>query len=285
MLAILSDADLAFWSNNGYVVVHEAVPQANLTAVIDEVWAFLALASDDPDDWYREPMRVGGMVEMYQTQGLWDNRQHPRVHQAFTEIWGTHELWVSMDRANCKPPARADKPEWSHPGMIHWDLDTAKRPIPFRVQGVLYLEDTAEDQGTFQCVPGFHRVFEDWVRKQPVDRDPRRPDMEGLEAAKIPGKAGDLLVWHSLLPHGNSPNTSARPRLAQYITMSPANWQDEEARLNRVRLWQNRLNPPGRAFPGDERRWEEGNPPAELTPLGRRLLGLDSWEDPIEDAG
>lgn len=276
-VTILSDDDMAFWSQNGYVVIHDAVPAENLTAVVDEVWAFLGMDRNDPDDWYREPMRNGGMVEMYQSQGLWNNRQHPRVHQAFAEILGREDLWVSMDRANCKPPMRPDKPDWGHDGMIHWDVDTSKRPIPFGVQGVLYLEDTQQEQGTFQCVPGLHRSFEDWVRTQPAERNPRQPDLTDLEVKKIPGRAGDLLIWQRLLAHGNSPNTAGKPRLAQYITMSPANYGSESARESRIKLWQDRLNPSGKAFPGDKRRWEQQNKAAELTNLGRKLLGQDPW--------
>ena len=277
-MAVLSAEDLAFWDKNGYVVIHDAVPEENLKAVIDEVWDFLGMDRNDPADWYHEPMRKGGMVEMYQTQGLWNNRQNPNVHQAFSEIWGRQDLWVSMDRANCKPPNREDKPDWHHDGMIHWDLDTSKRPIPFGVQGVLYLEDTTAEQGTFQCIPGFHRTFEDWVRTQPSDRDPRRPDLTNLSVEKIPGQAGDLLIWHRLLAHGNAANTAERPRLAQYITMSPANHDNEAAREGRIKLWRDRLNPSGKAFPGDVRRWEANNEPAALTDRGRKLLGLDPWQ-------
>ena len=115
------------------------------------------------------------------------------------------------------------------------------------------------------------------MRTQPVDRDSRRPDLTDLQVEKIPGKAGDLLIWHRLLAHGNAANTSQRPRLAQYITMSPANHDNEEAREGRIKLWRDRLNPSGKAFPGDERRWEANNEPAELTNLGRKLLGLDPW--------
>ena len=118
---------------------------------------------------------ASGMVEIYQHQALWDNRQYPRLHQAFSEIWGTEKLWVSLDRANMKPPSRADKPDWQNEGMIHWDTDTSVPKVPFGVQGVLYLTDTSEDQGGFQCVPGFHNIFEEWVKTQPEDRDPRRP--------------------------------------------------------------------------------------------------------------
>jgi hypothetical protein len=276
---ILSPADHAFFAENGYVIIPNAVPPENLRAVVDLVWSFLGMDPNDPEDWYREPHRPSGMVEVYQHQALWDNRQHPRIHQIFSEILGTDHLWVSMDRACMKPPRHPAHPEYDHPGMIHWDMDTKKRPLWRGVQGVLCLEDTAEDQGGFQCVPDLFRNFEEWARNQPEDRDPRHPDLTGFEVKRIAGKAGDLIVWSTLLAHGNGRNLSDRPRLAQYFTMHPVREGDEEQRQKRVDLWQHRRCPGGRAFPGDPRRVEELHyETAELTPLGRKLLGLDSWD-------
>ena len=286
MTTVLSKEDRIFWEENGYVVVHNAVPQNNLDAMVAAIWEFLQMDPDDEEQWYKykpytrddrcSPISVGGMVEIYQHQALWDNRQFPRMHQAFSEIWGDEKLWVSIDRANMKPPARPDKPDWCNEGMIHWDLDTSQRPIPFGVQGVLYLTDTAENQGGFQCVPGFHRIFEEWVETQPEDRDPRRPDLKGLDVESIAGSAGDLLIWHRLLAHGNGHNRSDRPRLAQYITMSPAPAEGGAGREERIRCWQERCSSPN--WPGDARGWEHTNQqPAVLTELGRKLLGVDSW--------
>ena len=286
-MTVLSKADRAFWEENGYVIIPNAVPQENLDRMVEAIWWFLDMDPEDSETWYKHkpftrdnrcsPISAGGMVEMYQHQAIWDNRQHPRVHQAFAEIWGEEKLWVSLDRANMKPPAREDKPDWNNRGMIHWDLDTSQQPIQFGVQGVLYLTDTAEDQGGFQCVPGFNNTFEEWVKTQPEDRNPRHPDLEGLEVKSIPGKAGDLLIWHRLLAHGNGHNTSDKPRLAQYITMSPARYDDEAARQARVQSWQERR--PMSNWPGDARDWEhEKQQTAELTLLGRKLLGADPWE-------
>lgn len=272
---VLSVEDRAFWNENGYVIIRNAVPQANLGAVVEDIWDYLGVDRNDPEAWYRAPISKAGMLEMYQTQSLWNNRQFPRVHQAFADIWGTEKLWVSFDRANMNPPAR---PDWDYQGMVHWDIDTSKDPVPFMVQGVLYLEDTSADQGGFQCVAGFHNRFAEWVKTQPADRNPWRPDLEGMEVKTIPGKAGDLLIWHSLLPHGNSRNRSNKPRLAQYITMFPAHEDNEEERQFRINAWQERRPPNGKAFPGDPRGWEQKNPPAQLTDLGGKLLGLQRWD-------
>ena len=68
-----------------------------------------------------------------------------------------------------------------------------------------------------------HRKLEQWLKDLPTDTDPRRVIREYQEqAVPIAGKAGDLVIWHSALPHGSSPNSAERPRMAQYIAMSPA---------------------------------------------------------------
>lgn len=287
-MPVLSAEDRAFFDENGYVIIPNAVPQENLDAVIAAIWEFLGMDPNDPEDWYHEPHRHGGMIEMYQHPALWNNRQHPKLHQAFSELLGTEKLWVSIDRANMKPPARPEHPEYDHKGFTHWDTDTSKLPQPLGVQGVLYLTDTTEAMGGFQCIPGFHKNLEAWVAQQPADRNPRAPDLsrlpEGMKVTPIPGKAGDFLIWDRLLAHGNGHNTSNRPRLAQYITMHraptpPLSPEQEERRQDRIDRWQRRIGPKGDPFPGDPRRWEElHGKTAELTPLGRKLLGLDLWD-------
>jgi hypothetical protein len=273
-MPVLSDEDRVFWEENGYVIVHNAVPPENCKAAEKAVWDFLEMEPDNPDSWYPDPPRRGIMVEIYQHQALWDNRQYPRVHQVFSEIWGTEKLWVSFDRASMNPPER---PDWKFPGpYLHWDM-SLEMPVRLKVQGVLYLADTPPNQGAFTCIPGFHRKLEAWLKSLPSDADPRKVIRErSAEAIPISGKAGDLIIWHSALPHGSSPNSSTRPRLAQYITMSPAPENNEEARQLRITGWRERLTGLGKHQKEKEHHYGKT---AELTPLGRKLLGLDRWEN------
>ncbi len=128
---------------------------------------------------------------------------------------------MNVDQCGFNPPER---PGWQFPGpYLHWDA-SIEPPIPFGVQGILYLTDTAADQGAFQCVPGFHRKIEAWLAGLPPGADPRQQDLAALGAIPIAGKAGDLIVWHQALPHGASPNRAARPRVVQYLKMQPARW-------------------------------------------------------------
>lgn len=221
---------------------------------------------------------------MYHHQSMWDNRQLPAVYEAFAQLLGESKLWVSLDRVNMKPPVHEKHPELDY-SFIHWDADTSKLPSPIRkpygVQGVLYLADTSEHQGGFQCVPGIYRRLEAYLSEQPADRNPVVPNLTGYEVEAIPGKAGDLVIWDTLLPHGNGHNYADQPRYAQYISMNPARQDNQEAREDRIDRWRHRKNPSGRAFPGDPRHWESEmfSEPPVLSALGRKLLGLDLWED------
>lgn len=278
-MTTLSAADRSCWEENGYVIVRNVVPQANLDAVIAALWEFLGMDPNQPDGWYSLPgwHSKAGMIELYHHQSMWDNRQHPQVHQAFREIFGTEKLWVSLDRVNMNPPAR---PGWDYQGFIHWDIDPTAPPKNFGVQGVLCLSDTTAEQGGFQCVPGSHRRVAEILAAQAPDRNPRNPDTTGLTIQPLVTNAGDLIIWDSRLLHGNGRNRTDRPRLAQYITMSPVDEEIDEAdRLRRIELWQKRLPPDyRRAFPGDPRQLEEKyGKTAELTTLGKKLLGAELW--------
>jgi len=281
-MAILTETDRQFFNDNGYVVVPNVVDVKDCDAVIDALFLFLGMNRNDPGDWYRLPLKPGGMVEIYQHQALWNTRQLPRMHALFSEILGTERLCVTVDRVGFKPPYTPAHPEFDHKGFTHWDVDTSRLPVSFGVQGVLCLTDTGENMGGFTCVPGFHRGLEEWICRQPADRNPRVPDLStlppGMKSVPIPATAGSMIVWNNLLLHGNGHNVSDRPRFSQYISMFPADRLSEENRAHRIDCWRNRLPPGGTVFPGDPREVEQKQfQTAELTELGRKLLGLDRW--------
>jgi len=289
-MRVLDERDREDWHENGYVVVSEAAPAELVQAVAGAIWAFQEMDPEDPETWYRpQPREIGmpelngaGMVEMYHHPAMWAVRQLPRIHGAFADVWGTEKLWVSIDRVNLNVPNR---PGFEFRGFIHWDIDTSLDPVPFDVQGVLSLTPTGRGRGGFHCVSGMPKRLAAWIATQPADRDPHRPDLTGLTLTEVETRPGDLLIWDSRLPHGVSPNTSDRPRLAQYVSMSPAREDDETVREWRIRAWLHRIAPEGNPFPGDPREWERTHgTTAPLTPLGRKLLGLDPWR-PRASAG
>ena len=58
-MPVLSAADIDFWEENGYVVVHDAVPPENYKAAERAIWDFLEMDTDDPETWYPDPPRRG----------------------------------------------------------------------------------------------------------------------------------------------------------------------------------------------------------------------------------
>lgn len=285
-LRVLSQEDWDHWITKGFVVVKKAVNREACQQLENALWEFDEKDPNDPSTWYapqrRPHVRVElnnvGMTEIYHHQRMWDNRQSQRVYDAFVDIWDQEELWVAIDRANINPPKKVKA---NPDGFVHWDVDTTARPLPIGVQGILSVKEQDIETGGFQAVPYLFEFFEDWVKTQPSDRNPLLPDMTGLSRENITLEAGDLLIFNSLLPHGVRPNHSeGRVRMAQYLSMFPAELENESERAERIRLWQNIEAPNRPDFPGDPRGWEKQHyGPADLTQLGRKLLGLDLWGD------
>ena len=285
-LRVLSIEDWNFWLHNGFVVIKNAVSREQAQKTADFLWEFEEKNPNNPGSWHtaaRAEMQMKelqgtGMVEVYNHQLLWENRQTERVYNAFVDIWGTEKLWATIDRANLNFPIQ---PGFEYKGFIHWDYDPETKPQ--NVQGVLALADQTDlEMGGFQCIPWLYRNYDSWKQSQPEDRNRFQPDTKGLEEhfVKVPLEAGDLLIFNSLEPHGIRPNNSKdKVRIAQYISMMPAEEENIALKEWRINSWKNRIAPEGHAFPGDPRNWEQTKyNTAKLSTLGEKLLGLKSWD-------
>jgi hypothetical protein len=213
---VLSERDLSAWDENGYVVVPAVITPDEAHALAEVVWRFVGADPDDPATWGLTDHGI--MVQLFHHPALRPARTSPRLLKAFAQIWGAADLWTSLDRVSFNPPVR---PGVEFPGpRLHWDISLVP-PVIFQVQGMIYLTDTSAEQGAFEAVPGFHKRIDAWLTGLGEDVDPRAVDFSA-EARRIAANAGDLIIWHSALPHGASPNTGDRPRLAQYVTQFPA---------------------------------------------------------------
>ncbi|MFM2088251.1 MAG: hypothetical protein RLZZ237_3120 [Pseudomonadota bacterium] len=285
-LRVLSEADWAFWRHNGYVVIRQAAELDKVARLEQLMWEFEELDPADPSTWYPPAKSLlkknelsfnAGMIELYHHQYLWDTRQTQRIHDAFADVWGTHKLWVSIDRMNFNLPP---EPGFEFKSFMHWDYDPDTDPQ--NVQGVLSISDqTDEEVGGFICIPELFRNYETWRREQPANWDWYRPDVAKLEKVRVPLQKGDLLIFNSKLCHGIRQNTSKdKVRLAQYISMMPAQPDNTALRDWRIRAWRERLAPEGYSLHGDPRQWEQKKyHMAQLSALGEQLLGLRDWQD------
>jgi len=284
-LRILTEEQWNFWIQKGYIVIKNAISREQAEETAAFLWTFEEKNPKDPSTWYTAPraeiqmkeLAGTGMVEVYNNQYLWNNRQSQKVYDAFVDLWGTEKLWVTIDRANLNFPI---KKGFEYKGFIHWDYDPETKPQ--NVQGVMALSDQTDvNMGGFQCIPWLYQNYDRWKLTQPQDRNRFQPDISGLEdqIEKVALEAGDLLIFNSLLAHGIRPNRSRdKVRIAQYISMMPAEEDNEALKKWRIHSWKNRIAPEGYAFPGDPRNWEQTKyKTAKLSPLGKKLLGLSSW--------
>jgi hypothetical protein len=256
----------------GWMRVEGAVPVPLCERLTEVLEAEMDVPLHDQSRWHEYGGEPRDLVPIWGHQAQWDIRQQPDLHRIWATLWKTDRLSVSLDSCRFTPPWN---PGFAEPHGIHWDYNPRKAEMRM-FQGVVALTDTAANQGGFRCVPSLYQERDVWSRAPRPDQDGDKnwlADIEGREIVHVPTRAGDLIIWDSRLPLGNSKNASFEPRIAFYVMMAP---MDEALRQANVDSWRT-----GQCFawwrnrPGYDRiePWQ----PVALTQLGRRLLGLDDW--------
>jgi hypothetical protein len=135
-----------------------------------------------------------------------------------------------------------------------------------RLQGLIALADSREQDGGFCTVPNFAPEFFQWALDNyelyeasfknsnfvPVPKT----DQMRHRVVKVPVRAGSLIFWSNKQPHANYPNNSDQFRYVQYLTPVPAN----------PGRWQ-------RQYPADVLPMKNFVP----SELGMKLFGLEAW--------
>ncbi|MFB9840833.1 phytanoyl-CoA dioxygenase family protein [Mucilaginibacter ginsenosidivorans] len=223
---VLDVEQLKCWQENGYVIIRNAVSKDDCEETIEVICDFIGVKRVDPATWYKQhPSIQGIMVQLFQHPLLNKNRQSEKVRMAYEQLWQRKDIWVTADRVGFNPP---ETERWKFPGPnMHWDCSLTL-PIPFSLQGLLYLSDTEASQGAFTLVPGFHNRIEKWLHSLPAGTDPRKQDLHALGSTPIAANGGDFIIWHQALPHGSRPNTSDKPRFVQYFTYEPVDIREAD---------------------------------------------------------
>lgn len=212
---VLDDESLRHWEEEGYIVISNVISKEDCNMSVKAIHDFLGIDPNDKSTWYHDhSLKQGIMVQLFHHPQLDKNRFSKKIRKIYQQLWKRNDLIVSKDRVSFNPP---ENERFTFPGPdLHWDV-SLKRPIPFGIQGLLYLTDTDANQGAFTLVPGFHRKIESWLENLSKNVDPRKCDLHQLGAKPIAASAGDFIIWNQMLPHGSSPNSGTKPRIVQYI--------------------------------------------------------------------
>jgi hypothetical protein len=172
---LLTKDDLDFWDQHGYLIVRNAVDKEDCDETIAALCNFIGIDRYDQDTWYNDhPAKQGIMVQLFQHIALEKNRNAFKIRKAYEELWQRTDLWVNTDRVGFNPPEN-EVNKFQGP-RLHWDV-SLHLPIPFGTQGILYLSDTAENQGAFTLIPGFQNRVEDWLHSLPQGANPRQQNL------------------------------------------------------------------------------------------------------------
>jgi ectoine hydroxylase-related dioxygenase (phytanoyl-CoA dioxygenase family) len=216
---VISAEDIIFWETHGYVIIKNAVETEDVIAAKKAILDYLEMDELDAASWYKNNESMQGiMVPFYRDAAIDKNRNSPKIKRAYEQLWNRSGLVVTTDKCGFNPPETAT---FTYRGTgLHWDVSLAT-PVPFGTQGILYLTDTAANQGALTLVPGFHKKLEDWLLSLPAHINPRTVDLAEFGSKPIAADAGDFIIWNHKLPHGSSPNRAGSPRIVQYL-----NWYD-----------------------------------------------------------
>ena len=258
----------------GYLVIRNVVPRSITTNAARDVAAFVGADLADSATWYGGAPQLDGVVPMHHAQSLWDIRQCPDLYQVFTEFCGTGQLMVDINRCMFRPPVHPGWPTISH-GTIHWDTDP--RVGPESVQAVVLLTDVGRNGGGFQCLPEIYQNLDAWLEPYALcdDFDYFNPGLNDCKSTQIEGKAGDVILWSTKLPHGTATNLSKRPRIAAFVSMTPPG--DNPQLREQMKTWWLTKRAPDywRGLPGQVD--PEPGGPAVLSELGLKLIGVLPW--------
>lgn len=221
---VLSVEELQFFETNGYIVLPNVIPKADCVATQQIIWEFLGMHPDESDTWYKShPEQRGLMINFFDHPLLEKNRASGKIRKAFEQLYQSEAIYKTIDKVSFNPPVTQD---YSFKGSdLHWDV-SLQLPIPFRLQGLIYLSDCGPQDGAFHCALGFHNQMALWMEQVPEGVHPRAYALATLQPKAITASAGDMVIWHQALPHCATPNYGTLPRMVQYLSYISETYQE-----------------------------------------------------------
>jgi len=216
---VLSEEDLEFWNQNGYIVIKNAISKEDCEATQKAIWSYLKMDPSVKETWYnRHEEQKGLMLNFSDHETLNRNRFSPRIKKAYEQLYKTTKIYKTIDKVSFNPPETDHSSFLGSP--LHWDM-SLKKPLTFGLQGLLYLTECGENDGAFHCVAGFHNQINEWLDELKPNENPREKALKTLQPKPITGDPGDFIIWHNALPHCATPNKGKKPRMVQYLTYLP----------------------------------------------------------------
>lgn len=226
-LNLLSEADLAAFRRDGFVVVRGMFDGANLQAITR--WTDELVEAPDRPGWVwkyyenslTEPgKRVLSRIENFCTHhaGFDQVVQGPRMLAPIEDLFGEPAV-LFKDKINMKMPGGAGFTPHQDV-QAGWDAYAA-----LFVTMLVSIDATTAENGCLELAPAYHDRGMIGALWKPLGDD----DMRGMNFVSCPTEPGDVVFFDSFAPHRSGPNLTQRPRRVLYITYNRAAEGDHRA--------------------------------------------------------
>lgn len=244
-LDAVTDEQIAFFHEHGYLVVHDAFTPAEVRSALDGLHDLISGARPDYKGLSYEPAAPKNADSLPYEQKLdvirkvwafveYDHRlkalsHHPKLLNRLERIIGEPPA-LFQDMALLKPPHIGREKPW------HQDLSYFNMPHQTTVVGVwIALDPATPENGCMHVIPGSHR-------KGPVVHFQRRDwqicdtHMDPTDDLMVPLAPGGALFFHGLIQHGTPTNRSGQRRRAVQFHYKPQS-AGSITREERMAVW------------------------------------------------
>jgi phytanoyl-CoA hydroxylase len=215
---MIDQAAVAFYRDNGYLVVPEVLSRAEVAALREVTDAFVERARtitshDEIFDLEDSHSAAEPRVRRIKTPHRWDDTyrrmvDHPNILAVLQKLWGP-SIRFDVSKLNLKAAGYGAPVEWHQDWAFypHTNDDLA-------AVGIM-MDDVDESNGPLMVIPGSHKgpIFDhhaDGVFCGAMD--PARGEVDYRTAVPLTGPAGSITIHHARTVHGSATNRSGRPR-------------------------------------------------------------------------
>lgn len=266
----LSDSEVETFWRDGYMLVRGVLTRDEAEYFRQLILALVPRDLTIPSSWHSS----SGRIKPFYTPG-----NHTFDGPDFIPLFQNEKLYAVMAQLLESPRLRVGdgsigitlrndasrESELSQTLHLDASVPTTVDNFQFSLQevqlgGCFYFTDVLPGGGGIHVVPGGPRIVQEEAERDPNGRHLHHDwrQIKHLKSVEVTGEAGDFALLHHLMPHGASHNRRPTARVAQFLRYV----RDDQ--------------PHGALQGSVEGRYNEHQVNV-MSPLGRKLLGVDPW--------
>lgn len=230
MATIISEDQISFYRDNGFVQINDVISSEELTELRDALEEALANSaqqsvqtSDSKDLYYRV---LNQRVNTWRDHGIMAKYVlHSRFAEFAKALSGAGGIRLFHDHALLKMPGDSKPTPW-HQDLPYWPMKTLDGPVwsgPLSIW--IALDDVDEHNGCMMFVPTSHTIGKltgiDLVHPQDIFEYAKESNVSERQPVIVPMKAGSCTFHNGLTFHYAHANVTSRPRRALAIIYMP----------------------------------------------------------------